>query len=59
MLELANYLKNRCVFLNIDVIGNLTKTGNWFTSLDYDYSILEKIIKKAPENTSILSINAE
>lgn len=44
--ELSNFLKNENVYLNIDTIGNLAKTGNWFYSLTEDFKILNAIISK-------------
>lgn len=32
------------IFLNIDLIGNLARTGNWFLNRDKDYEILNNII---------------
>jgi methylmalonyl-CoA mutase len=55
--ELAEWLKNELVFYNIDVIGNLAKTGNWHQSLTEDFKNVEKLILK--NNASfILSVNA-
>ncbi|MBK5213728.1 MAG: methylmalonyl-CoA mutase subunit beta [Flavobacteriaceae bacterium] len=49
--------KNATVFYNIDIIGNLTRTGNWFHNLKKDHEILENIFQKyASEN--LLSIDA-
>lgn len=36
-----NYKDN--IFLNIDLIGNLTRKGNWFLNRDKDFEILNKI----------------
>ncbi len=44
---------SNCYF-NIDIVGNLAKTGNWFTNLKSDHEELEKI---ATQNNSI-AINA-
>src|SRR5690554_2295541 len=42
--------KEASVYYNIDIIGNLTRTGNWFHNLKKDHEILESVIKK---NTSL------
>lgn len=34
--------KKPCISLNIDLIGNLTKDGNWFHNLEKDHAILEE-----------------
>jgi len=56
--KLALKLKDETVFLNIDIIGNLAKNGNWFNSLNSDFKIIEHVIA---QNASkyILSINAD
>tara|TARA_R110001583_G_scaffold43034_2_gene136812 strand:+ start:2352 stop:3665 length:1314 start_codon:yes stop_codon:yes gene_type:complete len=56
--ELATKLKNERVYFNIDIIGNLAKTGNWFKSLSEDFKNLEKIIQKNPTNYC-LSVNVD
>ncbi|WP_111706515.1 methylmalonyl-CoA mutase family protein [Lutibacter citreus] len=55
--ELICKLKNESVFYNIDIIGNLAKTGNWFNSLNSDFKSIEKLIEKNPTNY-ILSVNS-
>jgi len=55
--ELADFLKNETVFFNVDIIGNLARTGNWFTSLEEDFAIIENLLKN--ENTKVvLGVNA-
>jgi methylmalonyl-CoA mutase len=48
--------KNATVFFNLDIIGNLAKSGNWFTNLKEDHSILETILAENP-NQNMISIN--
>lgn len=49
--------KNATVYYNIDLIGNLARTGNWFHNLKKDHEILDTIFQKhAPEN--LLSVDA-
>ena len=43
-------------YLNIDIIGNLAQTGNWYTSLKEDFSFIKTLVKKYP-NQNILSID--
>lgn len=38
------------VFLNIDPIGNLARTGNWFQNWKKDFAILEHILKGGAKN---------
>ena len=39
------------VFLNIDIIGNLARSGNWFESLEKDHSVLANILDIGFPNT--------
>ena len=39
------------VFLNIDIIGNLGRTGNWFESLEKDHDTLSDILDLSVPNT--------
>ncbi|PID68710.1 MAG: methylmalonyl-CoA mutase [Flavobacteriales bacterium] len=43
--------------LNIDVIGRLAATGNWFENQEKDYKIVEDILKKADKNANTLGVN--
>ncbi len=49
--------KKATVFYNIDLIGNLARTGNWFHNLKKDHEILDNIFQK---NTAqnLLSVDA-
>lgn len=38
------------VFLNIDPIGNLARTGNWFQNWEKDFAVLEHILKGGATN---------
>jgi methylmalonyl-CoA mutase len=48
--------KKASVFYNIDIIGNLAKSGNWFSNLKEDHSTLRKIIKQNPQE-NIVSVD--
>ena len=58
ILKLNQFLSNNkaTAFYNIDIIGNLAKTGNWFYNLKTDHTIVEKFLNN---NTSenLLSID--
>lgn len=58
ILQLKQFLseKNTTVFYNIDLIGNLSKTGNWYHNLKEDHKILEAILKQNPSD-HILSVD--
>lgn len=45
------------IFLNVDIIGNLAKTGNWFNNSKKDVEVLETVLKKATGSTTVLSVN--
>lgn len=55
--ELATYINSENTYFNIDIIGNLANTGNWYKSLKSDYKYLEKITQNTRNplavNTSI------
>ena len=44
------------VYINIDLIGNLAKSGNWFKDLKEDHLILEDIIKNSEGAISTLEV---
>ncbi|WP_222984598.1 methylmalonyl-CoA mutase subunit beta [Flagellimonas meishanensis] len=39
--------------LNIDIIGNLAKTGNWYHKLEEDHKLLAELYKSAPSNNKV------
>ncbi len=49
--------KNAIVFYNIDILGNLSRTGNWFHNLKKDHEILDNIFQKYTSE-NLLSIDA-
>ena len=51
VLEINNYCKSNCLYLQIDIIGNLAKTGNWFSNLNSDLKEKNKYIQSV--NNSI------
>jgi methylmalonyl-CoA mutase len=48
--------KKASVFYNIDIIGNLAKSGNWYSNLKEDHSTLAKIIEQNPQE-NIVSVD--
>ena len=56
--QLKDFLveKNATVFYNIDIIGNLVSSGNWFHNLKSDHDVLEKVLQKNPSE-NILSVD--
>jgi len=55
--DLIEKTKRYRISLNIDPIGNLSKTGNWFYNQKKDFQILEETVNKVAENTSVLSVD--
>lgn len=49
-------LKNNLHYLNIDIIGNLAETGNWYNSLELDYEFIQEINTNYSEFNTI-SVN--
>ncbi len=49
--------KKATVFYNIDLIGNLARTGNWFHNLKKDHEILDNIFQKH-DSENLLSVDA-
>jgi methylmalonyl-CoA mutase len=56
--ELSGFLKKETVFYNIDIIGNLAKTGNWYSSLNEDFKILEQLLLKN-KSQFIIAVNVD
>ena len=57
-IELTQFFssKNATVFYNIDIIGNLARTGNWFYNLNQDHAILKKFINDSA-NKNVISVD--
>ena len=45
------------IYINIDIIGNLARSGNWFKDLKEDHLILEEIVKNSDNITNSLSVD--
>ena len=58
--QIINHTKDKqtFVFLQIDVIGHLARTGNWFINEEEDFSILKETIKECElyNNISVLGV---
>ena len=59
IVRLKNYLlhKNATAYINIDLIGNLASTGNWFHNLTQDYKILSKIMNHSNSFKGVLGVD--
>ena len=56
--DLIKKSKSQSIALNLDPIGHLAKTGNWFTSRDADIKLLETILARATENVAVIGVDA-
>jgi len=57
-LGLMKKNKKLNLFLNIDIIGNLVRTGNWFKGLKQDHQILAAILKNNSKNNPVVNVDA-
>ena len=55
--NLSEFLKDETFYLNIDIIGNLAQTGNWFSSKQLDLEFTQKILQLSTAK-SVLGVNA-
>ncbi|RYC53169.1 methylmalonyl-CoA mutase subunit beta [Flagellimonas olearia] len=51
--------KNVEAYLNIDLIGHLSRDGNWFHNLEKDHAILEEIHGLATTYTSVVTFGVD
>ena len=47
------------IYLNIDIIGNLARSGNWYHTLEKDHELLESVFKMVgtKKNISVLAVD--
>ncbi len=57
IIQLMDYIKNKEIFLNIDIIGNLVKSGNWFYNKQKDHLQLRSILQKSKNNITVLGVD--
>ncbi|AOW21712.1 methylmalonyl-CoA mutase subunit beta [Urechidicola croceus] len=57
-VELANFCLNTSTFINIDIIENHAKSGNWYFNLKQDFEIIKNIKSQIPKNTSLIKVDA-
>jgi methylmalonyl-CoA mutase len=58
ILKLLKSKKKQIFFVNIDLIGNLIKTGNWFFNKKKDHEILRSILQKESDQICFLGVDA-
>jgi len=50
---LFDFLNSKTVYFQIDIVGQLAKTGNWFTNLKEDHQNLEEIVQHCNHSIGI------
>ena len=50
--------KKHKIRLQIDIVGNLARSGNWYQNLNQDHKNLSKIVSEAKKFNSVLSVDA-
>lgn len=55
--NLIQQLKGKQVFYNLDLIGNLAETGNWYYNLKKDHAIIGSLLQLTNENQHLLGVN--
>ncbi len=58
ILQLLDFVQEKNIYLNLDIIGNLAKNGNWFSDHKKDYNTLTTFFKSTNSNLGILAVNA-
>ena len=58
LLDLGKHIKDQRAFLNIDLIGGLARSGNWFFNSNKDHAILEHVLQNRSPNVGIISVDA-
>ncbi|MBA6156322.1 methylmalonyl-CoA mutase [Tenacibaculum sp. S7007] len=53
IIELSKFINSKNCYFNIDIIGNLARTGNWYSSLKEDHNALEKIVDDVDNSVCI------
>ncbi len=58
--ELSEFLKDKKhqVRLHIDIVGNLARSGNWYSDLKNDHAVLERIVSNSADFKSVLSVDS-
>lgn len=57
IIELATAFKEYTIFLNIDIIGNLLRTGNWYLNKKKDHEILIRLLRVLPESCHVIGVD--
>ena len=57
ILNLTEEVEEENIYLNIDVISNLAKTGNWFHNKEEDFAITKTIQNSVKSNIAVLGVD--
>ncbi|MDT0552786.1 methylmalonyl-CoA mutase subunit beta [Urechidicola vernalis] len=58
LTDLINHTEKYTTLLNIDIIGNLGKEGNWFTTLQNDFKVFNALLKHTSQKSIVFGIDA-
>ena len=57
LMSLIDFVKNQQIFLNVDIIGNLSKKGHWFYNHKMDHQILRSLSEKSKSTCSLFGVD--
>ena len=55
--QLASLSNQKNLYLHVDIIGHLARTGNWMHNLKEDHRLMESLVEKSGDFNSSLSID--
>lgn len=55
--QLINIPLKSKIHFNLDIIGHLARTGNWFNNLKTDHQLLENVLNNVTDSRSILGVD--
>ena len=55
VINISNYINSKNIYFQIDIIGHLAETGNWYKNLKEDQNHIEKILT---HTDNCISVNA-
>ena len=56
-LKLGSQKGENKIFLQLDIVGNLARSGNWFHDQKKDHQILEAVVQKSENLESVISVD--
>ncbi len=55
--ELVKSYKKLNLYLNIDPVGNLVKTGNWFNNKQADFAVIKSFLQAKNDHITVLGVD--